>query len=85
MTAADIARRIILCPLMALAILTGAPARSKVHIAHLGFAEQAAAHTEQAEEYQQVRACFEHAWPHVLTALKQKWEPAAVQVKPATK
>ncbi len=49
-------------------------ARTKVHISHLGFAEMAAAHADRAEEYKEVRGYFAKAWPHVLGALKAKWE-----------
>ena len=61
------------------------PARTKVQITHLGFTEQAATHTDRAEEYKQVRAYFANAWPHVLTALKQKWEPSTLRVEPVKK
>jgi uncharacterized protein YndB with AHSA1/START domain len=60
-------------------------ASTRVHMSHLGFAEQAAAHPDRAEEYKQVRAYFASAWPHVLTALKQKWQPSTLQVEPVAK
>jgi uncharacterized protein YndB with AHSA1/START domain len=61
------------------------PARTRVHLSHLGFAEQAAAGAERAEEYRQVRAYFAGAWPNVLKALAQKWQPSVLRVEPVKK
>jgi uncharacterized protein YndB with AHSA1/START domain len=47
-----------------------APARTRLRIDHLGFAEQAADQPDHRPEWEQVRAYFQQAWPKVLDALK---------------
>ncbi len=46
---------------------------SKVVLKHYGFAEQAAAHTDHADEWKEAREYFKNAWPKVLAALKEKY------------
>ena len=48
---------------------------SKVTLKHFGFAEQVAAHPDQAEEWKEVRGYFRKAWPNVLKALTEHYQP----------
>ncbi|MEX2217791.1 MAG: SRPBCC domain-containing protein [Phycisphaerales bacterium] len=50
---------------------------TRVRVRHMGFAERAAAHGQSRAEWEQVRAYFANAWPHVLGALKKSFEGAA--------
>jgi hypothetical protein len=59
------------------------PHSSKVTLKQMGFAEQAAASPEHVEEWKEVRAYFSNAWPNVLKALKEKYQPP--QSPPASK
>ena len=45
------------------------PKMTRVRLKHQGFAEQAAAHAEHAEEWKSVRGYFAQAWGKVLEAL----------------
>lgn len=45
------------------------PTRTRVRLDHLGFAQQAAAHPAQHEQWEQVRAYFQRAWGSVLEKL----------------
>jgi uncharacterized protein YndB with AHSA1/START domain len=49
-----------------------APARTRIRIEHLGFAEKAAEQPDHRGEWEQVRAYFQLAWPKVLDAIKGK-------------
>lgn len=51
------------------------PATTRVRLRHLGFAELAAAHPEDAKEWWEVRAYFTQAWPRVLGALTERFAP----------
>ncbi len=54
------------------------PARTRVRLDHLGFAEQASKHPDEAAEWTEVRTYFQRAWGNVLTALKAlELQPAA--------
>jgi uncharacterized protein YndB with AHSA1/START domain len=46
------------------------PTRTRILLDHHGFAEQAAANPDHREEWEQVRAYFDAAWPKVLGAIK---------------
>lgn len=50
------------------------PTTTRVRLTHMGFTEQAAKHTDHADEWKEVRGYFANAWPKVLGALKAKWE-----------
>ncbi len=48
---------------------------TRITLTHMGFAEQAKEHPDHAAEWQQTRAYFVNAWPNVLKALKEHYEP----------
>jgi len=49
-----------------------APARTRVRLDHLGFAELAAEDPDHRAEWEEVRAYFQHAWGKVLDALQRQ-------------
>jgi uncharacterized protein YndB with AHSA1/START domain len=51
------------------------PGTTRVRLTHHGFAEKAAAEADHAEEWKQVRAYFDSAWPNVLRALREHFAP----------
>jgi len=51
------------------------PHGSKVTLKHYGFAEQNAATSGHDADWKSLREYFANAWPTVLTALRQKYEP----------
>lgn len=51
-------------------------AATRVRLRHFGFGEMAAEHPEKRAEWEQVRAYFASAWPMVLGALAEHFEPA---------
>lgn len=55
------------------------PARTRVTLRHLGFAEQAAKHPDHAQEWRDVRAYFQNAWGMVMGALKQRGEAGSAK------
>jgi uncharacterized protein YndB with AHSA1/START domain len=50
--------------------------RCRVRLQHLGFAEQVEADPARAEDWAQIRAYFDKAWPRVLAALQHHFEPS---------
>jgi hypothetical protein len=52
---------------------------TRVVLVHQGFAEQAARKPELADEWKQVRAYFDQAWPTVLAKLEQRFTSGPVE------